>query len=139
MLHKALLDVNICLDVLLDRKPHVTNAGRILEAAEKGKIEAYISSIAFDTLFYIMRSNMEGKEAIRKLRLLRKHIHIAGTDEGAVDHALNSGWGDFEDALHYFSAVFAGCDSIVTRNPADFKAREIPVYIPEEFISEVLS
>ena len=52
---RVLADVNICLDVLMDRKPFVEYSGRIFEEAEEGNLILMISGLSFDTLFYVMR------------------------------------------------------------------------------------
>ena len=49
--------------------------------------------------------------------------------------AIDSGWGDFEDALQYYSAVHGRANCIVTRNPRDFSKSEIPIFTPEEFLA----
>lgn len=136
MHHKVLFDVNICLDVLLDRKPHVDNSGQLFEAVEKGKFEGFISAISFDTLYYILRPAIGGVKAVEQLKLLLLHMQVAGIEATTVNQALNSGWKDLEDALHYYSALHSGCDCVITRNSIDFKATMIPVYTPQDFISQ---
>ncbi|MEX0780596.1 MAG: PIN domain-containing protein [Balneolales bacterium] len=138
MAHKTLLDVNICLDIMLDRKPHVKYSGRIFEAAENAEIDLFVSAISFDTMFYVMRPGTGAKKAVENLNLFLKHINVAGIDESTIQKALNSGWKDFEDALQYFSALDAGCDSVTTRNSGDFHSTSIPVFTPQDFISQFL-
>ena len=52
--------------------------------------------------------------------------------------ALNdSGFGDFEDGLQYYSAIENNLDFIGTRNQKDFKASKIPVMNATEFIASI--
>jgi predicted nucleic acid-binding protein len=133
---KVLTDVNVCLDLLMDRKPFVEHSGQLFELAENGDIQLCISGLSFDTLFYVMRPAIGAKKSIAKLRLLRKHIKVAEVNTRVVDQALQSGWTDLEDALQYFCAVQNGCNYLVTRNKNDFKSgkESLAVVTPEEFV-----
>jgi len=51
---KALIDTNIVLDVLLNRKPFVEDAVKTFRQAEKGQIEAYITASSVTELVYIL-------------------------------------------------------------------------------------
>lgn len=48
----------------------------------------------------------------------------------------NSLFSDIEDGIQYYAAKCANCDFIITRNPKDFSASEIPVLTPEEFLEK---
>lgn len=136
MADKVLADVNVCLDLIMDRKPFVEHSGQLFELAENGDIELCISGLSFDKLFYVMRPAIGAKKSIEKLRLLRENVHVAYVNTRVVDQALQSGWTDLEDALQYFCAVHNGCDYLVTRNKNDFKSGKdsLMVVTPMEFI-----
>lgn len=139
MATKVLADVNVCLDLLLDRHPHIQYSGRIFEMAEKSKIRLFISGLSFDTLFYIMRPAKGGKLAIEKLKLMHSYTHVAEIDSVVVKNALQSGWRDLEDALQFYSAIQSGCSHLVTRNPADFTddSSQIQVLTPMDFCNNI--
>lgn len=137
MADKILTDVNVCLDLLLDRRPFVETSGMVFEYAEGNHIELFVSGISFDTLFYIMRPVMGGYRSIKVLREFRKHLRVAVVNENVVDRALKAGWKDLEDALQYYSALESGCEIILTRNKADFKKGSegsLKLLTPEEFV-----
>ena len=50
-------DLNIILDVLLDRKPFVEFSYKIFKLAQSGKLELVMSAISVDTLAYILKRN----------------------------------------------------------------------------------
>jgi predicted nucleic acid-binding protein len=52
----------------------------------------------------------------------------------AIELALASDFGDFEDGLQYFIAMDYECDIIVTRNKKDFKNSKIPVMTATEYL-----
>ncbi|SMO50722.1 type II toxin-antitoxin system VapC family toxin [Gracilimonas mengyeensis] len=139
MAPKLLLDVNVCLDVLLDRKPFVSHSGKIFELGEEGKVALFISGLSFDTLFYVMRPQMGAKKSTDLLKLMLKHIAVAPVNQSVVSKALNANWKDLEDALQYYAALEQGCDFLISRNHTDFKTREldkIKVLPPIQFLEE---
>lgn len=139
MRDKVLLDVNICLDWLLNRVPFADNAGRIFEAAEENRMTAIVSAISFDTMFYVMRRDISGRRASAELKNLTKHITIGEVNERVIKNALSAGWTDLEDAIQYFSAENAACRAVISRNPTDFNATPaLPVFTPVEYISTYL-
>ncbi|WP_234573069.1 type II toxin-antitoxin system VapC family toxin [Rhodohalobacter sp. 614A] len=137
---RVLADVNVCLDVLMDRKPFVEYSGRIFEEAEKGKIILMISGLSFDTLFYVMRPSMGAKKTTELLRLLCSHIEIGTIDDKVVRQAIEAGWRDLEDALQYYCALENDCDYLVTRNQGDFKSKDkrVKIVSPKTCIEEVI-
>ena len=59
-------------------------------------------------------------------------FEIAPVDSRVLHQAMKSGFGDFENAVPYFSAVQVGVDGLVTGNGLDFQEAEFPVYTPGE-------
>lgn len=140
MVHRVLSDVNVCLDVLLDRKPFVEYSGRIFEEAENGKLALIISGLSFDTLFYIMRPSLGTKKSTELLRLLCSQIEIGTIDEKVVKRAIHAGWNDLEDVLQYFCAVENNCDYLITRDKKGFKSADqgIKVVTPKVYVEEII-
>lgn len=136
MPNNILVDVNVCLDLLLDRKPYVESSGKLFEIAEKGQIRLFVSGLSFDTLFYIMRPAMGAEKAMNVLREFRAHVDVATVNSDVVDKALEAGWKDLEDALQYYCASENECGILITRNKSDFKKGNEPikVFTPEEFM-----
>lgn len=135
MANRVLLDVNVCLNWLLFRTPHADTAGRIFKAVEENEIDALISGISFDTMFYVMRRNIGATQATTELKNLLNHFQIGIVNKNVIKHALKVAWPDLEDAIQYYNAVYNNCDAIITRNTGDFFPKELPVLKPEEYIS----
>jgi hypothetical protein len=53
-----------------------------------------------------------------------------------IELALNSDFGDFEDAIQYYCAIENGIKVLITRNLKDFKHARIPVLTAEEFVKQ---
>lgn len=139
MAESVLLDVNVCLDVLLKRNPFWSDAATIFQAVEKGRIQGTVSAISFDTIFYILSSDIGAVKAQKELRRFRNHIDVSTVNASVVDNTLNAGWGDLEDAIQYYSAEYSNCKALITRNQRDYPDdTTLPVITPVDFISEYL-
>jgi predicted nucleic acid-binding protein len=131
-----LVDTNIVLDLLLERKPHANKAARIFDLAERGKIRLCISSFSYNTLYYILRKVLTHKDTVRILGALHEITQTLDTKDEAVAASLTSTFADFEDALQYYSAVGTkNMAGIITRNGKDFKHSKLLVLSPEEVLA----
>jgi predicted nucleic acid-binding protein len=136
MAHRVLVDVNVCLDLLLDRQPFVEFSGHIFELAEQNKLTVVVSGLSFDTLFYIMRPSMGATKSTQLLETFSRHISVGTVNQSVVQNALQADWKDLEDALQYYCSLEAGCNMIITRNTADFTPTvdAIPILTPRQFL-----
>jgi len=133
----VLLDTNICLDVILYRHPFAVKSGEIIDKAESGFFSAFIAAHSFDTLFYILVNKIGRERAYEGIETLRNVCVVADVSQLIIDNALKEKWPDFEDAIHYQSALAAGCDAIVTRNPNDFLTDNLSILSPNQFLAEI--
>lgn len=130
-----LLDTNIVIDFLTDRRPFSLMAARLFDYSEKGKVKLYISALSYNNTYYILKKLTSHKETIKILKDLEKMAETIDTTKVAIKNALDSEFKDFEDAIQYYTAkVSKKPDAIVTRNIADFKLSKLPVLSPEEAI-----
>lgn len=136
---KILIESDICLDTITGRLPFQNTADRILEYVEDGGVTGVVSAESFSNIFYILRKLSTSTQAIQQIKNLRSIVEVGTVKPSTVDSALASGWNDFEDALQHYCAVENSCDAIVTRNTADFKKSEIPVFTPVEFIEKKIA
>jgi len=63
-----------------------------------------------------------------------KSCRVTPVDSQTIEESIASGFGDFEDAMQYSSAMREQADIIITRNKDDYTASQIPVYEPQEFL-----
>jgi predicted nucleic acid-binding protein len=134
MARKILIDSDICLDAITERIPFHNQAQLILHLAEKREIEAYVTSVAFSNMFYLLSKWSSSQKAYTVLSKLRKIVSIGSVTQQEVDATLQAKWTDFEDALQYYAAKTHNCELIVTRNISDYKQSELPVFTPSEFL-----
>lgn len=138
MAKKVLLDTDICLDALTDREPFNKSAQYILYLSESSEIEAYVSSVSFSNMFYLISKWMSVSKAYQSLSKLRRIISVAAISSQHIDNALDSQWHDFEDSLQFFAAMTNDCSCIITRNVRDYINSEIPAMTPTEFIEQMV-
>jgi len=133
---KAFVDTNILLDVLAERHPFYSDSAAVWTLAEEGRIEGLVSAVSFTNIFYVVRKLADAKSARRALVLLRNAFTAVACDGRILTQAMDSNFKDFEDAVQYFSAVQAGAECLISRNPDDFsRAGEFPVLSPAEFLA----
>ncbi|HEV8231510.1 MAG TPA: PIN domain-containing protein [Thermoanaerobaculia bacterium] len=124
---KLLLDINLALDVLLERKPHVVASVALWTAIERGAAIGFIPAHGLTTIHYLARRARGLRFAQKILEDLLSVFRVAAVDETVLRRALALSWPDFEDAVCAASAVAAGCDAIATRDPVGFQRAPLPV------------
>jgi predicted nucleic acid-binding protein len=135
---RAFFDTNVLLDVLLGRAPFYENSARVWTLAEMGRLEGYISAVSFTNVFYIVQGVRDRHEAERAVNTIVGIFTPATCDAQVIRQAVDAGVPDFEDAVQYFSALHAGVDCILSRNPDDFPHRPaVPVLSPTEFLGQL--
>jgi predicted nucleic acid-binding protein len=123
---RILLDVNVVLDALLARPPHADPAMRLWAAVEEEQVAGLLPAHAVTTLFYLLSRAKGPASARRAVGDLLAVFRVATVDQAILQRALTLAWADFEDAVCAAAAEAAGCDLIVTRDPAGFKGSPVP-------------
>lgn len=131
---KLLLDTNIVLDVLLDRKPHSGNAAEIFRLVEEGEAEGMLCATTITTLDYLLSQRMSSKEARSVISQLLKLFEVASVNRVVIEEALASRMKDFEDAVSDHAAKHSGADVVITRNMKDFTRSQSKVMDPKQFL-----
>jgi len=139
MKDKLFLDTNVVVDLLGEREPFYDSIAKIVTLADKGNIQLIVSAFTYPTVYYLL-SRFEDKELVKEK--IRKFKVIAGTSDltdKIINKGLSSKFNDFEDSLQYYCAVETDCNVLITRNAKDFKASEISVLTPDEYLNSLRS
>ena len=134
-MRRVLIDINVVLDVLLDRKPFADSSSAVWAAVEHGEAEGLLAAHAVTTLHYLNARSVGARTARATTEALLSVFNVAAVDEAVLSSALALGWSDFEDAVTAASARRAKCDAIVTRNPRDFERSSVRVLAPSEAVA----
>lgn len=129
-LQRILLDVNVILDVLLDRGPHAGPSGLVWSAVERGRLEGMIAGHALTTIHNLIRRQLGASRARQAVKAMLKVFRVAAVDGEAIARALDMDWPDFEDAVSAAAAERARCDAIVARDPKGFRRAPMRVLSP---------
>jgi predicted nucleic acid-binding protein len=134
---QVLLDSDVVLDFVLERKPFVEAAGELFELIARGACDGYISGITPINVFYLTRKARgidKAKQAVSDLLIVFQVCPITYT---VLTGAYALPFTDYEDAVQHASATASKLDAIVTRNLEDYKNATLPVYSPMNFLNHL--
>jgi predicted nucleic acid-binding protein len=128
---RILFDVNVVLDVLLDREPHAEASAAAWAAIETGVAEGLLAAHAVTTVHYLIRKERGAARAKAIVSTILRVFGIATVDSAVIREALQLSCSDFEDAVTAAAARLSHCDCIVTRDPKGFHGSPVRVLTPE--------
>lgn len=134
---KLLIDANVLLDVLQNRKPHVRQSSIIWKLCETNQVQGFVSALTFANLVYVMRKELdpqEIEELLNQLSLIFEFTELTAFD---LKRAAELGWDDYEDAIQSVTAHRLQADYIITRNVRDFTKSEVQACMPKDFIEKI--
>ena len=138
---KAVIDTNVILDVLQDRKPWSESGKAIFLAVASKQVTGCITAKQAADIHFFSRKQFTGQENVdQKARdVLSKLLTLFELlDSLAIDsmNAFGISNNDYEDAMLIESASRSGADCIITRNTEHFQVSPIIVFTPEVFLRE---
>ncbi len=136
---RALIDTNVILDVLLERRPWSGEGEDIFIAAANEMFTGCITAKEAADVYYFARRLLAGEDdPERSARKIMEGLYTIFEllDTCAVDplNALTIDNSDYEDAIMIETAKRSGVDCIVTRNGVHFAGSPVPVLTPAEFL-----
>jgi predicted nucleic acid-binding protein len=133
-----LLDLNVILDVILDRGSGADAASALWAAIETGHGRGVIPAHGLTTIFYLLEKARDAAFARDGVERLVSVFGVAAVDDAVVRRALVLGWPDFEDAVCAAAAEASACEAIVTRDPDGYPNSPVPVIDPAAALSWIL-
>jgi predicted nucleic acid-binding protein len=125
-----LLDLNVMLDVILEREPGADAASALWAAIEGGQGRGLIPAHGVTTIFYLLQKARGASFAREGVERLITVFGVAAVNDAVVRRALVFAWPDFEDAVCAAAAEASGCEAIVTRDPDGYPNAPLPVIDP---------
>ena len=133
---KILVDTNVMLDVLLQRKPFYRDSFFIFQLSDSKRIIGIISAISMTNAFFILQKTGKGiAEVYQDMDDINGIFTVAAVSDNTITTALALRWKDFEDAIQFVTAKENAAEFIITRNKEDFNLSDIPCITPTEFIA----
>ncbi len=127
---RFLLDLNVFLDVILDRPPHANVAAALWAAIERGEGQGMVPAHGVTTIFYLLEKARDIGFARDGVERLIGVFSVAAVDDSVVRRALALAGPDFEDAVCAAAAEASACDALVTRDPDGYPNAPVPVIDP---------
>ncbi|TDN94995.1 PIN domain-containing protein [Salegentibacter sp. 24] len=135
---RILIDSNIVIDLLSQRKLFYDDAATLFSLADKKRLKLAISSLTFANTNYILTKLKSAKEAREILRKFKVLVELLSLDDKITELALSDeNFPDFKDGLQYYSTIENEIDIIITRNKKDFKNSKLPVLTAKEYLATI--
>ena len=135
---KVLVDTNVIIDALAAREPFREDAEAILLLAAEEKMAGFVTGSSMTDIYYLIRRKLSHAEALDALRMLMHTLSVVSVGEDECFDAMQTGMGDFEDAVVAVCADRVRADFVVTRDE-EFarKGCVIPVVSPAEILNRM--
>jgi predicted nucleic acid-binding protein len=132
---RVLIDTNILLDILLDRKEFIEPAIALLKRLQERKFRGFVAATTLTNMYYLVRK-ATGKTglALAAVNKTLEWCRVAPVNYRVLDIARYSGMNDFEDAVQAAAAKNFGIDIVVTRDKTGFYNSGLHAHSPEEFL-----
>ncbi len=133
----VLVDLNVLLDVFLNRTAWLADSAAVLQANHEGRITIHVSAIAIPTIFYIVRRQAGIPQALIVVDECLAAFRIAPVSGATLALARTWPGNDYEDNVQIACAVEVAVAVIITRDPAGFSGSPIPVLTPADLVARL--
>ena len=134
---KVLIDTNVILDVLCNRKDFVDDSLKVFKYCEANQITGCISALSIPNIVYIMRKELDNERIKEILITLTSLFTVVDLRESDLIKAADLELFEYEDALQSVCATRTKANYIVTRNIKDFKNSTVPAIKPSELFERI--
>ncbi len=131
---KVLHDINVLLDVILDREPFYDESLAAIMRASRPDMRGFIAWHGLATAYYFARRGKSEAEALREVDRMLSWARVITSGDAETHRARALAMPDFEDAMQAAAAEACGADWIITRDAAGFRGSPVPAISPGEFL-----
>ncbi|MBI3314496.1 MAG: PIN domain-containing protein [Candidatus Omnitrophica bacterium] len=132
---KLFFDVNVILDVPLQRISPQIESQKVLTLAESGVVAGFTSAVACATIHYLVARAIGSRQALLFIKDLLRVVTVVEVNRSILNRALELDGLDFEDNIQIACAEKVSADHIITRNPKDYRHSAISVLSPAQYLS----
>jgi predicted nucleic acid-binding protein len=131
----AIIDTNIIIDAIAQRKPFDKDALSILHKFGKKEINCAITASTASDIYYISKKHIkDNKKNMLVLEKLFNMLDIITVTKKDCLQAFKTGINDYEDSLLSVCALKWNADFIITRNLSDFSNSAVSAISPKDFL-----
>src|SRR5688572_7641498 len=113
MASKVFADANLLLDFILQRANYPA-ALQVIQYAIGGTIKLYTTPAVLHITAYFTSQAFTHQQTKQILLTLLNDVEIIDCDHSTALIAVNSNFGDIEDALQYYTALKSGIDYFIS-------------------------
>jgi predicted nucleic acid-binding protein len=132
---RLLLDINVLLDVVLERDPWAQPAAELLAALEANRAQGFVAAHTLPTIYYVVAKSQDRNTATTAMHDLLRLVDVVPVEKQDFYRALSLSIADFEDAVQAAAAFRIDAEYLVTRNESDFKGASIATASPTTILS----
>jgi predicted nucleic acid-binding protein len=132
---KVLIDVNVALDVILERQPWLEDSKSVWDACHETRIVGHLIATAVTNIFYVSRRLIGTEKARVGVRMSLATLEVVPVGRHELELADAMPGSDLEDNVSLACALASSLDAIVTRDPTGFAGSPIPVLSPAELLA----
>ena len=143
MIH-VFLDANVLIDTAYESRPSSKYSSELLRFLLKNyeKYQLYTSCDLLTTVYYVLRKQLEKKDALQKIKVINRAIKVIEFGNREIDEAIdlmerNEKYTDLEDTIQYVMARKEKCDYIIT-NDKNFASGDVVVLSSEEALKKFI-
>lgn len=131
---KVLLDLNVVLDVILNRQPWVVDSQAVWNAQQAGDLDGFLAATEFTNLFYVVERIAGNTAAHSAVGICLNAFTVVAVDRNILHAAEKLSGTDFEDNVCIACAATVAADWIVTRDTSGFSQSSIPAIAPADLL-----
>jgi predicted nucleic acid-binding protein len=120
-----LIDTNVLLDVLFDRRPWADDATRLLDRVAAGDAKGFIAGTTVTTVHYLVERARGRVSAATAVSDLLQFLDVVPLESSDFQRALGLGMKDYEDAVQTAAALKVNADLLVSRNQRDYRGAPV--------------
>ena len=132
---RLLLDINVLVDVVLERDPWARPAAELLTALETNQAQGFVAAHTLPTVYYVVAKSQDRDTATTAMHDLLGLLDVVPVEKQDFYRALSLPLNDFEDAVQAAAAFRIDAEYLVTRNESDFKGASIATATPSTILS----
>jgi len=139
MVSKVFLDANVLLENALRRSRYEATE-KVIDSVLSGQFQGFISPAIVHIVDYWLSKSFGKTKSKQMILALLNDVKVIDCDHQTTIVALNSNIDDVEDALQYYTAFYHKIDCFITLDKKLQKSAipTLPVYFPEEFVTDFL-
>lgn len=133
----VLIDLNIVLDVILNRQAFFPDSKAVWDASLAGQFDGRIAATELTNLYYIVTRQKDEPTARAAVDICLMNFSIVAVDGPSLLLASQMGGCDFEDNVVIACAESIAADYIVTRDETGFAHSTVLALSPVDFLAKL--